>query len=83
MVNPLLCSLFLTCFKPEIISVFSLLLHDCTDMKSIFLYLVCKKGNPFTKKNISNSTLWWLLAMGVGKGILDIVCDDMVSFEWP
>ena len=39
-----------TGFKPEIISVSPLLLHDCTDMKSIFLYLVCKKGNPFTKK---------------------------------
>ena len=61
-----------TGFKPEIISVSPLLLHDCTDMKYIFIDLVCRKGLPFTK-NKSIYRLWWYLVMGGGKGFLGIV----------
>ena len=40
MVKPLSCYFDLTCFRPDIISFPPLLLHACTDLKSIFLDFV-------------------------------------------
>ena len=53
MVSPLSWYLVLTCFIPDIISDLPLLLHACTDLKSIFPDFVCKKRLPFTKKTHS------------------------------
>ena len=42
---------FFTCFKPKIISVFSLPLRVCNYLTLIFIYFVCRKWLSFTKKN--------------------------------
>ena len=61
-------------FRPDFISDFPLLLHDCNELKSIFPDFVCRKGLPFTKKKSSAiSTLWWCLSMVGGKVILGIL----------
>ena len=50
---------------------FTLLLHDWTDLKYIFLYFVCRKGIVLTmKKSTTISTFCWCLAMIREKGIL-------------
>ena len=72
-VNSLSWYLVLTCFIPDIISYLPLLLHACTDLKSIYPDFVRRKGLPFTeKKSIDISTLWWCLEMVGEKGILGI-----------
>ena len=73
MVNPLSWYLELTYFIPDIISDLPLLLHSCTDLKSILLDFVCSKGIPFTNKYIAISTLWWCLEMWRGDRILMVV----------
>ena len=72
--KPLSLYLVFTCFNPDIVSDFPLLLHAWTNLKSIFLDLVCRKGLPLTTKNpMSRSTLWWCLATRGRKGILVMV----------
>ena len=73
MVKALSWYLLSTLFRPYILSDFPLLLHDCTDLKSVLIDFVCIKGLPFTKKKYSAIyTFWWCLAMGGGKGTLGI-----------
>ena len=75
--------IYFSCFKPDIISLFPLILHAYTDLKYIFPDFLCRNGLPFTKENsISIITLWWCLVMVVGKGILLIVFDVLISFGW-
>ena len=50
MVNSLSWYLALTCFIPDIIEYFPLLLHACIELSPSFLYFVCWKGHPFKKK---------------------------------
>ena len=74
MVKPLFWYLVFTCFNPDMVSDFPLLLHAWTDLKSIFLDSVCRKMLPFTKTNsMASSTCWWCLATRGGKGILVMV----------
>ena len=74
MVNSLYWYLVFTLFIPDIISDFPLLLHSCTDLKLVFLYFLCRKELPFTKKKFSTiSKLWWYFEMGGGSGILSVV----------
>ena len=80
MVNPMLWYLFLAWFKLEIISVFPLLLHACTDLKYIFLVWCVGKGNHL-QKNIAVSTLGWCLATVIV--FSGLFCDALVSFGWP
>ena len=68
------------------VSYFPLLLHAWTDMKSIFLDLVCRKGLTLIgKKSMASSTLWWCLATRWGKGIVDMVlwCSGILLFALP
>ena len=74
MVKPLSLYLVFTCFNTDIVSYFPLLLHDWTDLKYIFLGLMCRKGLPLTKeKYMDSSTLWWFLDMRGGKDKLGMV----------
>ena len=43
--------LVFTCFNPDTVLYFPLLLHDWTDLKYILLGLMCSKGLLLTKKN--------------------------------
>ena len=81
MVKPMYLYLVLTCFNTDIVSGFPMLLHAWNDLKYIFLYLVCRKGFPLTKKNM------WLVTQcgGVclcegGRVSLGWYCADMYSF---
>ena len=62
----------LTCFMPYILSYLNLLLHACTELKSILCHFVCRKGLPL-KKIIAISTLWWCFIMGGDKVIIGII----------
>ena len=79
--KPLSLYLVFTCFNPDIVSYFSLILHACTDLKYIFLDLLCRKGIPLTNKNP-----WLVLHCGSvclleGERVsLGWSCGDLVSF---
>ena len=74
MSKPLSLYLFFACFNPDMVLNFPLLLHAWTDLKSIFLDFVCRKGLPLTnKKFVDSSTCWWCLDMRRVKGILGVV----------
>ena len=75
---------FFIWLKPDSISTYFLMLHACNDLKSIFLYLVCRKGLPFTKKKWYFH-LWWCLDIGGGNGILGIVlwCSGILRMALP
>ena len=86
MVEPLSLYLVFTCFNPDMVSDFPLLLHAWTDLKSIFLDFVCRKVLPFTKKkSMASSTFWWCLAIRGGKGILGMVlwCSGLLMIALP
>ena len=73
MVKPLYWYLSLNCFRSDIISYLPLLLHDCTDLKYIFLILCVGKGLYLQKNTKAIYILWRCLEMGGGKGFLGIV----------
>ena len=63
-----------TCFIQDMVSDFPLLLHAWTDLKPIFLDIVCKKGLPLkTGQSMASSIFWWCLATRGGKVILGMV----------
>ena len=68
--------------KPEITSVFLLLLNTCNDMKLIYLDLVCRKELPFTKINPFLFPLcggvWQWEVIRVSSWLF---CYDLVSFR--
>ena len=51
MVKPLSLYLLFTCFNPYMVSDLPLMLHAWTELKSIYLDLVYRKGLPFTNIN--------------------------------
>ena len=74
MAKPLSLYLVSTCFNNDMVSDFPLLLHDWTDLKSIWLDFMCRKNLPSTKKrSMAFSTFWWCLNMIGGKVILGMV----------
>ena len=86
MVKLLSLYLVFTYFNPDMVSDFPLLLHACTDLKSIFLDFVCRKGLQFTKKKyMARSTFWWCLTIRGGKVILGMVlwCSVILLIDLP
>ena len=84
--KPLSLYLVFTCFNPDMVLDFPPLLHAFTDLKSVFLDFVCRKGIPFTKgKSMASSTCLWCLSMIVGKGILGMVlwCSGILMIALP
>ena len=72
MVNPLSCYLALACFIPGIISDFSLMLHDCTNLKSASLIFCVVKSFHIQRKSISISILYWYFSIVGGKNTLGV-----------
>ena len=86
MVKPLSLYLVFTYFNPDIVSDFPLLLHNWTDLKYIFLYLVSRKGLPLAKKTFMASfTLWCFLDMRGEKGIFGMFlwCYEILLIALP
>ena len=69
MIKTLSLYLVFTCFNPDMVSGFPLLLHAWTDLKSIFLDFLCSKVIPFTNKSFMASSIFWCcLAIIGGQG---------------
>ena len=86
MMKPLCLYLVFTCFNPDEVSDFPLLLHALTDLKSIFLDFMCRKGIPLTKKKyMASSTFWWCLDMRGVEGIRVMVlwCSGVLMIDLP
>ena len=48
--KPISLYLVFTCFNPDVVWGFNLLLHDWTDLNYISLDFLCRKGFPLTNK---------------------------------
>ena len=84
--KPLSLYLVFTCFNPDIVFEFPLLLHAWTDLKYILPDLVFSKSIPLKKKkSLATSILWWCLSMRGDKGILGVVlwCSVLLLVSFP
>ena len=84
--KPISLYFFFTHIDPNMVSDLPLLLNAWTDLKYIFLDLLCRKRLSLkNKKSMASSMFWRCLAMRGGKGIIGVVfcCSGILLIALP